>query len=343
MMSYVIMKYDDLSMETFDAFSKVAEYSIGHKLPVSMGLVGQSLEKPSNEYVESIKTWHANGIGIWNHGYYHTDEEFSSNSYEEQCRSIIQTQKLAASALGITLDTFGSPHNNSTETTISALKEVAPEITNYMFAVDGQSRTTARQLLVRCNMEIKTGIIDFDFFIHNYELLRDLPYIIIQGHPSFWDEKNFELNEKVIKYLVTQGNTFVTPSKLPPISNETKTNDEIEKLVSYAKKHQDNLALYGAGQIGREIFRYLESQYGIRGKTFVVSDGQTINEKEICGVPVVTLSDISGKDYGVIMTLMPNFQRMIAANLEAKGMDYYQLMSEDEYLHMVNIIRLNIF
>lgn len=252
-MAYIIMKYDDLTVENLAAFARVADFSIQGGYPIAMGLVGQSLAQGSSFYKNKLKEWSQAGIEIWNHGYVHTMEEFSSASYEQQCQSIVNTQKLMKSELGVSAVTFGSPHNNSTETTIRALKDVAPEIKNYLFAVDGTAISDARQMLVRCDMEITTGNIDFDFFKKNYEALKDFPYMVIQGHPSFWAAQDLEQNEKIIVYLRNQGNIFVTPCNLPDCggveTSESKEHDVAGELLDFAAAHE-KIALYGAGEIG---------------------------------------------------------------------------------------------
>ena len=71
-MSYIIMKYDDLLPETFNDFNQVAQYSIQHDLPVSMGVIGRGLENSNTLYKDNLKFWMQNNIELWNHGYYHT-------------------------------------------------------------------------------------------------------------------------------------------------------------------------------------------------------------------------------------------------------------------------------
>lgn len=346
-MAYIIMKYDDLTVENLTAFARVADFSIQGGYPISMGLVGQSLAQDNMSYKNKLKEWSQTGIEIWNHGYAHTMEEFSSASYEQQCQSLVNTQRLMKSELGESAVTFGSPHNNSTETTIRALKDVAPEIRNYLFAVDGTSISDARQMLVRCDMEITTGNIDFDFFKKNYEALKDFPYMVIQGHPSFWSKQDLEQNEKVMVYLRNKGNIFVTPCNLPYCgvmeALENKEYDEAGELLDFAAAHE-KIALYGAGEIGRELYRFLKSK-AISPDMFIVSDGQEIHEKEICTIPVVHLSEFSelGSGYGIIVAMMPKFHREIECMLQQKNADYFCFHDHERYMGLVHYVRMQIF
>ncbi|MCI9399478.1 MAG: DUF2334 domain-containing protein [Lachnospiraceae bacterium] len=342
-MSYIIMKYDDLLPETFNDFNQVAQYSIQHDLPVSMGVIGRGLENSNTLYKDNLKFWMQNNIELWNHGYYHTLAEFSSATYQQQCQSIADTQRLMKSELGMAASTFGSPHNNSTETTICALHHTAPEITNYLFAVDGSRISNARQLLIRCDMETTTGVIDFDFLKKNYKALEGYPYMVIQGHPSFWKQKDFVLNQQVMQYLHNEGNCFVTPNMLPCLAIEEELEENqlqyIEDIIAFTKIHK-KIALYGAGEIGRELYRFLCSK-NILPEMFVISDGQEWNEKVICGIPVVKMSQLLevGRDYGVLLALMPKFHPEIIKVLEDKKIDYFHFMDENRYIYFINYIR----
>lgn len=341
-MSYIIMKYDDLSQNTLEDFKRVADFAIKTNVNISMGVVGNSLENPVDKYIDNCRLWIDNGIELWNHGYYHTDKEFSMSSYEEQCYSLKRTQILMKDKLGVTATCFGSPHNNSTETTIKALKTVAPQINHYFFAVDGTNSTKSRQLLVRCNMETRTGNIDIDFFKYNYELLKDLPYIVIQGHPSFWQEKDFRLNEEIISYLKEKGNTFVKPSELPNIPE--MNNNPLDNVINIFRDMGKKFVLYGAGQIGRELYRFIKKKYGIEPQKYVVSDGQQINEEYICDIRVVNYSELLNEtdDVVVLLALMPKFHEEIYKSLTRDGIEYINLGNADEYLRIINMIRWDI-
>ncbi len=341
-MSYIIMKYDDLSVESFKDFTRVADFSLNTGRPVSMGIIGRSLAEGGALYKNRLIKWREDGIEIWNHGYFHTSEEFSSASYEQQCQSILNTQKLMKSELGQPAATFGSPHNNSTETTIRALKDVAPEIRNFLFAVDGTSVSNARQLLVRCDMEVTTGKIDLDFLKKNYSALKAFPYMVIQGHPSFWTEEDFERNEKVMAYLEDEGNSFVTPCGLPEYLSENDSlaeNNAAGALLEFAAAHE-KIALYGAGEIGREWYRFLRSK-SVSLDAFIVSDGQKIQEEEICTLPVMPFSKfgVQGGGEGVIVAMMPKFHGEIEKILQNRKVDYFCPGDKEDYMQLVHYVR----
>ena len=345
-MSYIVMKYDDLSLKYMKAFTCVADFSLTRGMPVSMGLIGQSLALGDTFYKNKLKEWIKKGIEIWNHGYFHMIDEFSSASYEQQCQSISDTQKLMKTELGQTAVTFGSPHNNSTETTIDALETVAPEIKNYLFAVDGMAAANARQLLVRCDMEVATGKIDFDFFINNYNQLRNFPYMVIQGHPNFWSKRDFDQNEKIMEFLHDEGNIFVTPCQLPVFTVDDTVHKEAQEnvgaLLAFAEMHE-KIAIYGAGEIGREMYRFLKANH-VSPSLFVISDGQEKYEKEICDLPVIFLSEFQKlrRDYGIIVAMMPKFHNEITEMLLKAGVEYFCFNDKERYMALVHYLRISI-
>ena len=291
-MAYIILKFDDLDEQTLPSFYLLYEYCRERNIPVCYGLIGKSLENPSKEYVTALLDMKAGGMELWNHGYYHSEVEFSSESAKMQKKSIQLTQDLMMKHLGEAATCFGSPHNNSTERTVGVLREFFPEIKNYFFMVDGKGLSKAHQLIMRCNYEIKTGVIDLDFFREEYKRIKEYPYFVMQGHPSFWRDSDYESFKKLLDVLFEDGNKFVTAEQLycKDISGAYSGSAKrvCDDLVAYCKK-QSLIAFYGAGEIGREIYRFM-SMNAVEPQFFLVSDGHK-DVEEVCGVPVFTVSE----------------------------------------------------
>jgi len=342
-MSIIIMKYDDLCIETIDSFCRVADYSMQNHFSISMGIIGRSLETNNQQFFDLCKKWIANNIELWNHGYIHTKEEFSVENFSNQCESIKKTQELAKEKLGLNITTFGSPHNNSTEVTITALSETAPEIKNYLFAVDSESISDARQLLIRCNMETFPGNIEFDYFLEQYELNKEMPFLVIQGHPGAWKEKDFRLNEQIIQFLNKEGHTFSTPSELVVDYNEkSEMRDPLYDLIV---KSRGKFALYGAGEIGRELIKYIKEKYGVLPQCFIVSDEQFIGQQYISSCPVLPYSEFKNKmsDCLAILSLMPAYHETIIDSLRHDNIQCAAIDLESAYLRQISNVRRAIF
>ena len=60
-------------------------------------------------------------------------------------------------------------------------------------------------------MEYPVGNPDFDEFKTKYERNLSLDYIVLQGHPSSWDDHDFNEFERIINYLKGRGSIFMTP------------------------------------------------------------------------------------------------------------------------------------
>lgn len=341
-MSYIILKFDDLSEETLDDFKRAKAICDKHGAVACFGLVGGSLSNPSTQYVSELRKLDDDGVEIWNHGYFHTEEEFSVCTYEQQLESIQKTQSNIEKYLGKPATTFGSPHNNSTEMTVKVLAENFPEISNYFFMADGEGRSKAKQLVMRCNYEIKTGLIDLDFFQKEYDRIKRYPYFVMQGHPSFWGEDDFERFDKMLEILAGDGNSFVTAEGLRKCDISSVQDKEMEHHIGQIEsfiKVRNKIYFYGAGEIGREVFRYFSNK-GIKPYGFVVSDGhKTISE--LCGLPVFELKEVATES-GIIPTVLGRTHSKIFTDAILEKYDIWMPESTDIYDEIIDYIRWGI-
>lgn len=333
------MKYDDLNEANLSKFRKLEKIHLKYNIAGAFGLIGNSLINPSSNYLNSVKSMHNNNIEIWNHGYLHNINEFSKNSFTEQVFSISKTQYLMKEKLGIVATTFGSPHNNSTEVTIRALKEAAPEIKNYLFAVDSGNITNSRQLLLRCNYEGKPGKIEIEEFYKNYDRMKMYPYLVLQGHPSYWNNSDFNKLEEIIEFLLNQGCIFTKANEVqsyePEMHNATFTD-----LLDYLNSNKE-FFLYGSGEIGREILKILTNN-SLVPKAFLVSDNQDIYEDDICGIRVRKFSDSIaeyGNNINVVLSLLDKTHQVIRENIKDSGVDVWPKNTDIEYTRFVDFVR----
>jgi hypothetical protein len=245
--------------------------------------------------------------------------------------------------LGHAAVTFGSPHNNSTETTIDAINKCGKEICNLLFAVDPKRLSGRHQLLLRCNYEGKPGKVNYDEFIKNYNRIKDYPYFVMQGHPAMWNTTDVKEHNKIIDFLIKEGNTFVTPSrclrKNYNKSYEIDNKEYIEKLEDIIDTEK-KVYIYGCGEIGREMIKYLSMKcFDING--FVVSDDQTILNKNVSGNPVYHLSDIckENRDMVIILALLGDNHKTIYPALNQYNIKYWPNHKTDKYDKFIDYIR----
>ena len=344
-MSFAILKFDDLDENTLFDFKRAFLLCKKYNASTCFGLIGRSLEEPTSEYVDELHALLSEGVELWNHGYFHTEEEFSVGSYESQRYSIGKTQTLMEKHLGKAPATFGSPHNNSTEVTISVIGDNFPEIKNLLFMADGEGRININQLVLRCNYEIKTGLVDIDYFKSEYNRIKQYPYFVMQGHPSFWRDDDFERFEEILKILSADGNEFITAHKLYD-ENVTKSllvfdNKWINSLSEFYSSH-DKIFFYGAGEIGREVFKY--SKYmGFVPDAFVVSDGHR-QFSELCGVPVYEFSEVKNiqESFGIIPTIFGKSHEAVFNKPEFNELDIWSAGTLASYDEFIDYIRYSI-
>lgn len=340
-MSYIVLKFDDLKEKTCESFNMVYDYCLGKHIAVCFGLIGSSLnDKLSDEYIKSLKRMQEGGTELWNHGFVHSEQEFSQARHDRQVESIRDTQLLMDKYLGYSAATFGSPHNNSTETTVKVLRDEFPEIENYFFMADAGGLSDARQFVMRCNYEIETGSVDFDYFKHEYERIRKYPYFVMQGHPSFWKPDDFERFKKILDMLLSDGNTFVTAKELSQIDIsgfKHELSKRWEEDLSAFFVANEKVVLYGAGEIGREVYSFMRMKH-IKPDAFVVSDGQK-SFTEICETPVYSFTEARNYlgEFAIIPTLLGKNHKTVFDKKEFEGISIWNLQNGtyDEFIDYV--------
>lgn len=344
-MSYIILKFDDLDENTVESFKKAQAICDKHNAVSCFGLIGRSLENPSEEYVSSLRGMIESGVELWNHGYYHTKKEFSECTYQQQKESIEATQLLMKKHLGAVATTFGSPHNNSTEKTIQVLADHFPEIQNRFFMADGEGRSDARSLLMRCNYEIRTGEVDLGFFDREYERIKEYPFFVMQGHPSFWKDEDANRFDEILGILTDDRNEFVTAEGLRSVIFPGYMDSSLDGVINDAEAffvRNKETYYYGAGEIGREVFRFFDKK-GLRPDGFIVSDGHRMMP-DVCGISVYELSEVcERKDVGIIPTILGRSHESVFSDTRFENMDVWMPETKNLYDRMIDYIRFVLY
>lgn len=209
-MKYAIIKMDDLTPNNLPGFRTVAEIGAEEGCPLCLGVIGQGFEAPeAEEFARQLIAFHDAGNELWNHGYYHVRPEFSTDPYEEQRRNFGATQAIVRERCGINMTTFGSPFNNSGETTVKMIAECFPEITALLF-IKESGLPTCHPLPNRCNIESTTGVVSYERFCSDYAVMSDLDYFVLQGHPAHWTPEYLADFRRILGDLKRDGRKIVT-------------------------------------------------------------------------------------------------------------------------------------
>lgn len=227
----VFLKLDDVTAgsakgpetETGRRWGRVIGFLNKYRIPAALGVIGDSLESPSNQYLNWISELHDSGlIEFWNHGYQQVfspqpalgeKREFSGTSSELQYASIHRTQFLAHKHAGLKLSGFG-PHDSPIDINTYSQLERFPEI-KYVWFYGPLSAGNTSIAVIKRTVDLETPIFhpNFEAFVRQFNKRnRDLDYIALQGHPSAWDDGRFTAFQRIMTWLQNNDVVFCTPT-----------------------------------------------------------------------------------------------------------------------------------
>jgi len=222
----IILKLDDLQAKAklFNNALPVFDYLSNNSIKAGFGIMRMQNISDSqiSDIINYLSKKDSNGeplFEIWNHGLDHTRNnpegtwEFSGTSYEYQKAHFDSANSLIKNKLGITAHTFGAPYNQIDTTFLRVMSEDKNMKVLLLGKLTPDKSTGINNLKNRVNMEIKTGFVNFDYFVKNYNSNKNKykDYIVLQGHPVYWKADSFNQFKKVIEFLKSEGCQFVTP------------------------------------------------------------------------------------------------------------------------------------
>ncbi len=220
----IILKGDDLlPSPTWQRFTNYIETK---NLKASLGLVCENL------YDDTLTNWiktllPKNNFEIWNHGFAHfcidgnNPGEFNGSTYEEQLYYLKESQRLYKEKLGVTCLVFGTPCNQKDNNTTRALLDI-DEIDVWYY---GRTDTNKLEMTRVGNIEIPTGEPNYEDFTQKYaqDNLAKYDYLLLQLHPGWWNDNNWDNFEKIIAFLKEKNVVFMNPSEYYQAITDTFT------------------------------------------------------------------------------------------------------------------------
>ena len=187
-------------------------------MKASVGIICNSLEKPSPAYVAWIKTYAIENGGLiefWNHGLNHKWKpvEFNGTDLAFQLDHLTTPNRLMKEATGITFHTFGAPFNQSDAVTEQALSQV-PDLKAWLFGPEKTGKDMRQPLVLKrsLTLEYDVGKISAEKFMEDYpKKAQGEPYLVLQGHPGSWNDDSFKNFTTIADRLAADGWTFITP------------------------------------------------------------------------------------------------------------------------------------
>jgi peptidoglycan/xylan/chitin deacetylase (PgdA/CDA1 family) len=224
----ILLKLDDIAVNknTCNA-GPVLDYLVQRKIKASYGVIANRLDSTALPVMEKyLRATNANGeklIEIWHHGLDHSNKnppdsnrEFEGTSYLFQKAHFDSADLLVRTYLGVQMHSFGAPFNATDSNTLKVIAENG-HYTSVMYSwvnVAGYPKLTF--LNNRVDMEKGTGNPVYDLLVSDFEKHTEYKnsYMVLQGHPPYWNAGHFEAFKKIIDFLVSQKCEFVLPGDL---------------------------------------------------------------------------------------------------------------------------------
>jgi peptidoglycan/xylan/chitin deacetylase (PgdA/CDA1 family) len=221
----IIIKLDDIGIKNNSCkASPVIDVLQKRKVKAALGVIANNLDSTAlNVFSNYLKATDAKGnklFEIWHHGLYHSNNnppnnnrEFDGTSFEFQQEHFNRADQLVLKYLDVQMHSFGAPYNASDANTN---KVIAANPNYKVFMLTNMKEPEVNGVMNlnnRINMESATGVVNYDYFIDQYQKFKDKypDYIVLQGHPMQWDAERIAEFNKILDYLVAQRCEFVLP------------------------------------------------------------------------------------------------------------------------------------
>ncbi|OUU37239.1 MAG: hypothetical protein CBC09_07030 [Cellvibrionales bacterium TMED49] len=214
----VIIKADDVRKRTVN-WDKFFAISRMRGVPVSAGVICNSIEKNDEQYSNWIRASHESGwVEFWNHGYDHKRwkgenglkfHEFNRTGYDHQKKHFETCQQLLGDVLGKEPIAFGAPYNAIDKDTLKVIHENSNLRLIFSYAKKNTSRVNA--LMVLRGEQDGTGKPNFKKFVSAYEQNSNIRFTALQFHPNAFNESAFEEYVQIIEFLIREGWKFYLP------------------------------------------------------------------------------------------------------------------------------------
>lgn len=227
----VILKADDLGNLTPN-WERYIELIESNDICGSIGIISSFVtDKQSITRIREIankkNSDNESLIEFWNHGYDHSEKdhttEFWGTSKAYQIEHIRRSQIFFMDTLGIECNTFSAPFNRTSLATYNALDDF-PEIkilmiyrpserndeNNWKDITRKWGKTNKKRVRLKVTVQSVYDV-PYETIRKHANVMATNEYMIIQIHPNAWDEHDFLVFQKTIKFLRKKRFRFMTP------------------------------------------------------------------------------------------------------------------------------------
>jgi peptidoglycan/xylan/chitin deacetylase (PgdA/CDA1 family) len=213
----VVLKLDDLNGAPYAraGFERVFRVLQKRNVRASFGVITNSCaaDGAKADYFAQLRRWTDSGrVELWHHGWTHQRGEFQGSGRDAQRRHLRDGLAAVKQATGIEMTTFGAPFGEIDRDTIAALQDV-PAIRVWFGPREAAPSVAAFVLHQRAPMEPKVGVVSYELFVESFERQRDATYLVVLGHPPYWDEASHRAFDRIVQFCLAQGCKFATAAE----------------------------------------------------------------------------------------------------------------------------------
>lgn len=223
-----IIKADDVR-SPHAKWERFIQVSQQRNVKVSIGLIGNSLEKNDPTYHQWLNQWLKTGqVEFWHHGWDHKTweidgkkfHEFGGSGYDHQKNHLLKTQNAIKPIIGKPFITFGSPNNAMDEDTTRALNEMSELRLIFVYptrpVIQHLKNKTLLPMMLRGEHD-GTGKPNFDKFKQEYLSKKSSTPVFtltaLQFHPMGFSDEGFKHYTDILDFLLSEGWTFMLPEE----------------------------------------------------------------------------------------------------------------------------------
>ncbi|HLP25369.1 MAG TPA: polysaccharide deacetylase family protein [Acidobacteriota bacterium] len=213
----IVLKLDDLNAAPYarGGFERVFRVLQKRNVAASFGVITNSCagDGASRDYFAQLRRWAESGkVELWHHGWAHQRGEFQGSGLDAQRRRLRDGWTAVKQATGVEMATFGAPFGEVDADTITALREM-PEIRIWFGPREAASMGMPVVLHQRATMEAKVGVVSYELFVDSFERQRGADYLVVLGHPPYWDDASHRAFDRVVQFCLAQGCRFATAAE----------------------------------------------------------------------------------------------------------------------------------
>ncbi len=209
----VVLKADDLGMGFgigMQNFRRLFDMIADRMLCISIGAIGDVRKLPRSDLTYLRSVFACESFELWNHSRRHLD--MTTLAKPQQLADTMQAQAEIEDSLGRRPRLYGAPYNKLNSDLLAALEE-SNEFDGVWLAEPDASRLATIPRSHICTPEVvrdATRQPELVEFQRRWQSRKHLQPVVLQFHPTAWNEGGFNAFAKCLDWLIFQNARFLT-------------------------------------------------------------------------------------------------------------------------------------